>query len=326
MAFADEVTNHYEVLNLEPGASEDEIKRAHKLLARQVHPDKNPDDPKAAEKFHQVSKAREALLDPTTRQEIDRKLKAQKEQKEKYKKMNEKRRRMREALEKREREGSSIIGSSERASSTGPQSNDSSSQKQRQSREKNRMQREKVEQKMKERFNTGSTTGNATGSFERQSEGSIHVKWSDAAAGILGLDNVDSQEQRIRELFEKYGKVHNVLSKNQVAVIEFEKGGSAAAAALNPPPGLEVSHASQYKNKSNQNRKCDESNGKQSVESTPAENPFYQPNIGSKTSRKSGTTKDGATISKNEFLAKEKRILAAMEEMQRQKHERTSVS
>ncbi|MDP8012723.1 MAG: DnaJ C-terminal domain-containing protein [Nanoarchaeota archaeon] len=52
----------YDVLGLKPGASEEEIKRAYKTLAKKYHPDLNPGDKKAEEKFKEINEAYRILM------------------------------------------------------------------------------------------------------------------------------------------------------------------------------------------------------------------------------------------------------------------------
>ena len=53
--------NYYDVLGLQPGATQEEIKKAYRKLAMKWHPDRNPDDPKAEEQFKKIKEAYEKL-------------------------------------------------------------------------------------------------------------------------------------------------------------------------------------------------------------------------------------------------------------------------
>ena len=61
----------YKTLGVSKGASEDEIKKAYRKLARKYHPDKNPGDKEAEEKFKEISAAYDILGDPEKRKEYD---------------------------------------------------------------------------------------------------------------------------------------------------------------------------------------------------------------------------------------------------------------
>lgn len=66
-----EFIDYYKVLGLDKNASSDDIKKAYRKLARQYHPDLNPNDKEAHKRFQQVNEANEVLSDPEKRKKYD---------------------------------------------------------------------------------------------------------------------------------------------------------------------------------------------------------------------------------------------------------------
>ena len=63
--------DYYGILGVDKSATDQQIKKAYRKLARKYHPDVNPDNEEAAEKFREISVAQEVLLDPQKRQIVD---------------------------------------------------------------------------------------------------------------------------------------------------------------------------------------------------------------------------------------------------------------
>src|SRR5688572_3920126 len=61
----------YAVLGVSSSATQDEIKKAYRKLAKQYHPDANASDPKAAERFKEISEANNVLGDTEKRKQYD---------------------------------------------------------------------------------------------------------------------------------------------------------------------------------------------------------------------------------------------------------------
>lgn len=64
-------TEYYDALDVAPSATPAEIKRSYYLLARKLHPDKNPDDPEAHQKFQRIGEAYQVLSDESLRKKYD---------------------------------------------------------------------------------------------------------------------------------------------------------------------------------------------------------------------------------------------------------------
>src|SRR6187455_1402343 len=66
-----EFIDYYKILGIEKNASDGDIKKAYRKLARQYHPDLNPNDKEAHKKFQQINEANEVLSDPEKRKKYD---------------------------------------------------------------------------------------------------------------------------------------------------------------------------------------------------------------------------------------------------------------
>ncbi|KAB5592208.1 DnaJ domain containing protein [Ceratobasidium theobromae] len=93
----------YEILGLTIEATEKDIKSTYRKLSLKVHPDRHPNNPEAAAKFHELNQAYELLLDPVKRSALDASRKIKLARAERFAAYDSKRRGLQEELEERER-------------------------------------------------------------------------------------------------------------------------------------------------------------------------------------------------------------------------------
>ena len=67
-----EYKDYYKILGVDKNASADDIKKAYRKLARKYHPDVNPNDKVAEERFKEINEANEVLTDAEKRTKYDR--------------------------------------------------------------------------------------------------------------------------------------------------------------------------------------------------------------------------------------------------------------
>ncbi|XP_033967562.1 dnaJ homolog subfamily C member 17 isoform X2 [Pseudochaenichthys georgianus] len=94
----------YGLLGIDITATPKEIKKAYRQKALTCHPDKNPDNPKAVELFHQLSQALEVLTDAPAKAAYDKICAAKKQAEERHRKLDDKRKKIKLDLESREQQ------------------------------------------------------------------------------------------------------------------------------------------------------------------------------------------------------------------------------
>lgn len=98
----DDLEEAYELFGVAEDATDKEIQSSYRKLSLKCHPDRNPDDPEAAQKFDQITRAKDLLLDPVRRAELDEKRKAKRALEERFAAQDSKRRKLCQDLEGRE--------------------------------------------------------------------------------------------------------------------------------------------------------------------------------------------------------------------------------
>ncbi|XP_023045137.1 dnaJ homolog subfamily C member 17 [Piliocolobus tephrosceles] len=223
----------YELLGVEEKAADKEVKKAYRQKALSCHPDKNPDNPRAAELFHQLSQALEVLTDAAARAAYDKVRKAKKQAAERTQKLDEKRKKVKLDLEARERQARAQESEEEeesRSTRTLEQEIERLREEgSRQLEEQQRLIREQIRQEHDHRLRGAGKAENPEG----QGTPKLKLKWK-----CKKEDESKSGYSKdvLLQLLQKYGEVlHLVLSSKKpgTAVVEFATVKAAELAVQN---------------------------------------------------------------------------------------------
>ncbi|XP_005685552.1 PREDICTED: dnaJ homolog subfamily C member 17 isoform X1 [Capra hircus] len=221
----------YALLGIEEKAEDKEVKKAYRQKALSCHPDKNPDNPRAAELFHQLSQALEVLTDAAARAAYDKVRKARKQAAERTQKLDERRKKVKLDLEARERQAQAL-GSEEEEESGSTRTLEQEIERlreegSRQLEEQQRLIREQIRQEQEQRLR-----GMAENPENKETP-KLKLKWK-------SRKEAESQGGYSRDvllrLFQKYGEVLDLVlssKKAGTAVVEFATVKAAELAVQN---------------------------------------------------------------------------------------------
>ncbi|XP_042623082.1 dnaJ homolog subfamily C member 17 isoform X2 [Cyprinus carpio] len=219
----------YALLGIQSSASEKQIKKAYRQKALSCHPDKNPDNPKAAELFHQLSQALEVLTDAAAKAAYDKVRAAKKQAEERNQKLDDKRKKIKLDLEARERQADNV--KAEEVQITRTLEEEIARLREEGSRELQEQQRLVREQIQREKgINTDSS---AEHQGNRDVTPKLKLKWK---CKKDDASNAGYSHECLQSLFQKYGDVLNVLisrKKKGSAVVEFASAKAADLAFKN---------------------------------------------------------------------------------------------
>ncbi|KAM6408212.1 dnaJ homolog subfamily C member 17 [Rhynochetos jubatus] len=222
----------YGLLGVGEKASEKEVKKAYRQKALTCHPDKNPDNPGAAEVFHQLSQALAVLTDAAARAAYDRVRKAKKQAAERTQKLDEKRKKVKLDLEAREREAQTREGEEEDIRITRSLEQEIIRLREegsRQLEEQQRLIQEQIRLEREQHIRGKQTRNGAEGRITPK----LKLKWKctqeDETRGGYSKDV-------LLRILQKYGDVLNLLvssRKTGSAVVEFATVKAAEMAVKN---------------------------------------------------------------------------------------------
>lgn len=255
---AKDFVNYYALLGITKDADEAAIRKAYRKRALELHPDKNPDNPKADELFMAIKVASDTLLDKQKRSELDAKLFAQEASAARFKAMDSARARMREDLESRERQAAAVSKAAQQAATVNVAELE---RLRRQGREAAAAYSEQQEAAVQEAVGRASSarsagvaasTATAADEADFDVDAAVLVRWTAEVSSRMGEEasrgeegsgsSTTLSERQLRSLFKLYGGLRLLLSrKARSACLVFDSIEAAEAAVAVPPDGFRVS-------------------------------------------------------------------------------------
>lgn len=228
----------YALLGVEGTATEKEVKKAYRQKALTCHPDKNPDNPKAAELFHQLSQALEVLTDAAARAAYDKVRAAKKQAEERNRRLDDKRKKIKLDLEARERQAEAEAQKREEFNITRTLEEEITRLREegsRQLQEEQRLIQEQIQKEREWRLNAQSTHADFSSAPQdyRKVTPKLKLKWKCKKDDDT---NGGYSQEVLQGLLQKYGDILNIIvssKKKGSAVVEFATVRAAELACKN---------------------------------------------------------------------------------------------
>ncbi|XP_033967561.1 dnaJ homolog subfamily C member 17 isoform X1 [Pseudochaenichthys georgianus] len=224
----------YGLLGIDITATPKEIKKAYRQKALTCHPDKNPDNPKAVELFHQLSQALEVLTDAPAKAAYDKICAAKKQAEERHRKLDDKRKKIKLDLESREQQAEAQT--QDEAFNTRTLEEEIARLREegsRQLEEEQRLIREQIQRERETQQMGSYTISGVVKCSKTNVTPKLKLKWK---CKKDDQTNGGYSQDILFRLLQKYGDVSNVIvssKKKGSAVVEFATVRAAELAAKN---------------------------------------------------------------------------------------------
>uniref|UniRef100_A0A182JY39 J domain-containing protein n=1 Tax=Anopheles christyi TaxID=43041 RepID=A0A182JY39_9DIPT len=207
-----------------------QIRKAYRKKALQCHPDKNPDNPKAAQLFQELSKALEILMDVSARAAYDRLLNAKKAAQLRTKQLDSKRQKLKADLEARERQAKEAATGGYKTASTKTPEELFQEEFERLRKEGSKLIQEEQELMRRQLQEELRMMQTATAPSWDPAQHRIKIRWK---ADKSDAENGGYTEEVLRKFLSKYGDVNALVMsprKNGSALVEFREKDAAEMA------------------------------------------------------------------------------------------------